>query len=149
MPPENSWGYWPARVGADADALEQLAHARAHGGAVRLGVVQADGVADLARDALHGVERVERALEDERDLVPAQVAHAALAAPLHVHDAPLGREVDRPGDPVAGPGPSSCRIESAVVVLPQPDSPAIPSASPRRSSNDTPETISTSAAPAR
>ena len=40
-------------LGADADALQQLAHPLAHGGAVGLGVVQADGVADLARDALH------------------------------------------------------------------------------------------------
>ena len=95
------------------------------------GVVQADGVADLARDALHGVERVERALEDERDLAPAQVAHAALGAPVDVHDAVLarrGRSCPRAG---AGPGASSCMIASAVVVLPQPDSPARPSASPR------------------
>ena len=35
-------------------------------------------------------------------------------------------------------------IASAVVVLPQPDSPARPRASPRASSNETPETISTS-----
>ena len=42
------------------------------------------------------------------------------------------------------PGASSFRIASAVVVLPQPDSPARPSASPRCSSKETPETISTS-----
>ena len=40
-------------------------------------------------------------------------------------------------------------IASAVVVLPQPDSPASPSASPRASSKETPETISTSAPPVR
>ena len=89
--------------GADADALEQLVDALAHGLAVGVGIVQADGVADLARDALHRVERVERALEDERHLAPAQVAHAALGAAVHVHDAVVGGQVDRPREaPQAG-----------------------------------------------
>ena len=98
MPPENSCGYWPARSGADAHALQQLAHALAHRAAVGLGIVQADRIADLARDALDGIERVERALEDQRDLGPAQLAHAALGAPVHVDDTVLGGEVDRPRD---------------------------------------------------
>ena len=86
-------------IRADADALEQFAHPRAHGRAVGLGIVQADRLADLARDALHGIERVECALEDERDLAPAQVAHAALGAPVHVHDAAVRRQVDRSRGP--------------------------------------------------
>ena len=86
-------------IGADADPLQQLAHALAHGGAVSLGIVHADRIADLARDALHRVERVERALEHQRDLGPAQVAHPALGAPVHVHDAVLGGQVDGPGGP--------------------------------------------------
>ena len=115
--------------------------------AIGVGIVQADGVADLARDALHRIERVERPLEDERDLRPAQVAHAALGAAVDVHDAVRrspGRSCPRAPQ---RPARSSCSTASAVVVLPQPDSPARPSASPRRSSNETPVTISTSRSP--
>ncbi len=67
-----------------------------HGGAVGLGSMQADRVADLARDAPHGVEPVERALDHERDLRPAHVAHSALGSPVDVHHAGVGLQIDRP-----------------------------------------------------
>ena len=42
-----------------------------------------------SRDALHRVERVHRSLEDDRDVGPAHLAHAALGAAVDVHHAAL------------------------------------------------------------
>ena len=86
-----------------------------------------DRLGDLVADPLDRVERVHRALEDDADLAPAVAPQLVLG---------LGHEVDArtarcccPSG--SGRSPGGCRTsDSAVVVLPQPDSPAIPSASP-------------------
>ena len=62
-----------------ADQLEQLADAD-RGLALRGRRVQLDRLADLAADPLHGVERVQRALEDDRHARP---AHGAQPPGLH------------------------------------------------------------------
>ena len=76
------------------DELEQLADARRHLAAARAGRVQPDRLADLAPDALDGVERVQRALEDDRELGPAHGAQAPGPHRQHV----LAVEQDRAGD---------------------------------------------------
>ena len=66
--------------GRQPDQLEQLTDARRHLAAPVLRV-QADRLADLIADTLHRVERVERALEDDREVGP---AHGAQAPRLHL-----------------------------------------------------------------
>ena len=91
------------RVGAlDArrqpDGAEQLGDPRRHVGRLRLRLVQPDRRRDLAADALDRVERVHRALEDERDMAPAHELHPALGAAVDVDRVPaVGRvQRDRP-----------------------------------------------------
>ena len=83
-------------------------------------LVQPDRLGDLGVDPLHRVERVHRALEDQRDVAPAHQPHAALGPPLDVDRlvAPGGRRVIFPDCLRAGG--SSFITDSAVVVLPQP-----------------------------
>ena len=88
-------------------------------------------LADLLADAQHGVERGHRLLEDERDLAAAHRcggASAARAGGRRPRSALLPVTVA-----VAG---SSPRIESAVTLLPQPDSPTMPSTSRGASVSD-------------
>ena len=77
-----------------ADELQKLADARRHLAAARVGRVQPDRLADLAPDALDGVQCVQRALEDDRELGP---AHGAQAPGLHRQHV-LAVEQDRAGD---------------------------------------------------
>ena len=78
------------RVGApvrarEPDRAQQLGD-RAPAVACRaLRLVQPDRLGDLALDALHRVERVHGALEDQRDVPPAHELHAALGAPVDLH----------------------------------------------------------------
>ena len=76
-------------------------------------------------DALHRVERVQRALEDDRQLGP---AHRAQPPGLHRRARPRRRAAPRPSPPC--PRGSSRSSAPASVDLPQPDSPARPSVSP-------------------
>ncbi len=46
-----------------------------------------------------GSSAFERALDDERNLRPAQVAHSALGSPVDVHHAGVGPQIDRPREP--------------------------------------------------
>ena len=126
---------------ADADVPEQLRDALLDRGLRRLGVVQPDRLADLLVHAHDRIERVHGALEDHRDRAPAQLLHAALGAPVHLDQRPSGDSsviVPPLRTTFVGSSPSSA---SAVVVLPQPDSPARPSASPRRTWNETSSTM--------
>ena len=141
MPPENSCGYCFARFG-DADALEQLADAR-----LRAGV---PGSCSSIASAIWRPTRM--------------TGSSAFIAPWKTIDTVFQRMSRQPRSvrrwtcitprveltsivPSArcrfcGSRPSSA---SAVVVLPQPDSPASPSASPRRSWKLTPSISRTSA----
>ena len=140
MPPENSCGYCCRRVrGMPTRSSSSPTRALAIG----VGLVQADRLGDLAIDAHDRVERVHGALEDHRDGPPAHVAPARRRPPVQQHDAALG--VERRSRRAVRRRPLGSRPSSAsaVVVLPQPDSPASPSASPRRSVKLTPSTIGT------
>ncbi len=68
-----------ATVARDADRLEQLRHAGPRHAAGRA-VVDLERLDDLRTDRLHGVERVHRALEDDREVGPAVGADRLLAA---------------------------------------------------------------------
>ena len=94
---------------------------------------------DLLADRHHRVERRHRLLEDHRDLVAAHVAHLLLGELEQI--APSSRiepATMRPG------GSGISRIsESAVMLLPQPDSPTIARVSPAATSKSTPSTALT------
>ncbi len=76
-------------------------------------------------DRAHGVERVHRTLEDDRDVHPAVRPHRLLAAGEDVILPRAGRAPE-----TLAFGGSRPIIASAVVVLPQPDSPTSPRRSP-------------------
>jgi hypothetical protein len=79
----------------EPDELEQLADAVRHAPpAAALARVQLDRLVDLAADALDGVERVQRALEDDRHVGPPHRAQPARLHPKHV----LAAEEDLPAD---------------------------------------------------
>ncbi len=61
----------------EADLAQQLEHARLHGGLVEA-VVQLHDLADLRADGVQRVERGHRLLEDDGDLLAADVAHHGL-----------------------------------------------------------------------
>ena len=90
-------------------------------------VVDPQGLGDDLVDRLAGVQRAGRVLEHHLDRAPIG---------LEVLGQRLAFEQD------ATPASTGCSpmIARAVVVLPQPDSPASASTSPRLSSNDTPST---------
>ena len=63
----------------EPDRGQELADPGAH--LLRAGaLVQADGLRDLGIDALHGVQRVHRPLEDQRHVAPAHEPHARLGS---------------------------------------------------------------------
>ena len=137
MPPENSCGYWRARAGADADVPEQLGdalvdalpvdrRARAAGSPRRSGRTRASR--DRARSSRPG--RPSRSCASAPAACRARCAGGSRRRPSRRVEDDLARGAVRGS---CGSSPSSA---SAVVVLPQPDSPARPSASPRPSWND-------------
>ena len=87
-----------------------------------------DVLGDLRADGQHRIEAGHRLLEDHRDAMAAHRAHLALPAassarvPSNWIEPPTMRPVS---------GGISRRIDSAVTDLPQPDSPTMPSVSPR------------------
>jgi Glu-tRNA(Gln) amidotransferase subunit E-like FAD-binding protein len=68
MPPLISWGNSVTRLGLD------------HGLVLGKALVQDDRLGDLLTDRLHRVQGVHGALEDDRDVLPAYLAHAVLGA---------------------------------------------------------------------
>ena len=68
--------------GGQADRLQQPRRPLADVGGV--GLVDPDRLGQLRVDLLHGVERVHRALEHQRDVPPAHVTHAGLRAAADV-----------------------------------------------------------------
>ena len=66
-------------LAGDADQVVELAHAH-HRLLLAQTLVQADRLGDLAARLLHWVEGVHRPLEDDADLLPADLAHAVLGA---------------------------------------------------------------------
>ena len=75
MPPENSCGYWRARVVGlrDADQVEQL-DGPAAGLPVVDVLVRLDHLGDLVADLVHRVQRGQRVLEDHRELLAPDAA---------------------------------------------------------------------------
>ena len=67
-------GVQPPFRRVEADLSQQLQHAGTHRGLVEP-VVQLHDLADLLLDRVQRVERGHRLLEDDRDLLPAQLAH--------------------------------------------------------------------------
>ena len=66
-------------LGVDADEVEELPDAH-HGLLLGEALVQLDGLGDLLAGLLDRVQRVHRPLEDDADLLPADLAHAVLGA---------------------------------------------------------------------
>ena len=92
----------------------------------------------LPRDAQHRVQRGHRVLEHHGDLGAADVANLRLRQMHHVLAA------ERIVPPAIRAGSSSSRMmDLAVTLLPDPDSPTMPSVSPGRRSKLTPSTART------
>ena len=124
----------PRPLGLDPDRLEQLADAGRR--LLARGVpVELHRLGDLLADALDRVERVHRALEDHRDVLPAVRRDGLLSALEHVD--PLERRSGRKRTPWAGAGPSTRGSSSSCR---SPDSPTIPSLVPAATEKDTPRT---------
>ena len=94
----------------DADELEQLARARERPPLVDL-LVRAHRVDELVADAHHRVERVHRALEDHRDVAPAEAPQ--LLGALADEVLALGRGCCRRRYGRAGAGSASPRSRSS------------------------------------
>ncbi len=123
----------PPRLG-DADQRQHL-HRPLLRVLARQTLMQPQGLADLAPDGQHRVERGHRLLEDHADGVAADAAHLALGQAEEV----AALEPDRAGEPRRRLGQSR-RIDIEVTDLPQPDSPTIASVSPARIAKETPST---------
>ena len=103
-----------------ARAARRRARARA---ALSMLLVRAHHVDELVADAHHRVERVHRALEDHRDVAPAEAAQLLGA---HADDV-LAAEEDAAAGDCGRAARRICMTAFAIVLLPQPDSPARPS----------------------
>ena len=136
IPPESWCGYERRRLPVDADELEQLGRPARAPSRFEMLLVRAHHVDELVADPHHGVERVHRALEDHRDVAPAEVAELLLASCRRGPRRGRGccRRRSWPG------GRRICMIAFATVVLPQPDSPASPRISPARIARSMPST---------
>ena len=97
--------------------------------------MQDQRLGDLRADAMQRVQRRHRLLKDHRDAVAAQAPHLGFAGAGKV--APL--EADRAAR-LCAPSGSRPISASAVIVLPEPDSPTTPRLSPRSSENETSRT---------
>ena len=122
-----------------ADLLEQLADAAVDVAVGQPRLVQPDRLRDLRPDPLHGVERVQRALEDHRGAGP---PHARAGRPTSWSARPRPRTA--PARSRGRDGGWRRRIVAASVDLPQPDSPATPTTSPAPTDRETPRTAGTS-----
>ena len=127
MPPENSCGYSStrlARVG-DADQPEQLDRALA---GLRLGdvAVGADRLDELLADLVERVQRGQRVLEDHRDVVAPDRAQLVFGQRHEVAARRTG-SARRCRAPWRRVRPS---VVSEETVLPEPDSPTMPSVLP-------------------
>ena len=101
-----------------------------------IGSCVGDRLDDLVADRVDRVQRRHRVLEDHRDLVAAHVAQPRLGQ-LEQVLALVDRPRPRSAVFLSRVSPSSV---IAVTLLPEPDSPTIPSTSPRSSSKSTPST---------
>ena len=123
----------------DADQLEQLDRPL-RGLFLADMAVRLERLGDLPADGQHRVEARQRVLEDHRDLGAADLAQALLR---QVEDvlALEGRAVPAVTLPTRlGSRPSS---DSALTLLPEPDSPTRPMVSPGAMSYDSPRTART------
>ena len=93
-----------------------------------IGIVELDRLGDLLADALHGIERVQRPLEDDRH---ARVQRTARRRPGFIVSTSSPSSSTSPVTSV--PGGRTRRSAPAIVDFPHPDSPASPSVSPRAS----------------
>ena len=126
----------------DADELEQLARSRERAPPVDA-LVRAHRVDELVADAHDRVERVHRALQDDRHVAPAEAAQLLGALAEQV----LALEQDASArDPRRRTEELHDGIRDRL--LPQPDSPARPTISPSRIARSTPSTARAGVAPA-
>ena len=138
MPPESSCGYCFSRLSASEMRTAFSASTRALARlAARQAGMRLDRLDQLPADRQHRVERGHRLLEDHGDAVAADAPHRAFAKRWRgrCRRAGCGRDEMR----AAGCG-SSRMIASAVIDLPEPDSPAMHSVSPRASVKERSET---------
>jgi hypothetical protein len=136
MPPDSSWGYAPYRFfGIPTSSSSSAAR---FGDASRDWLSRTSIGSAIWSPTGDRVEGVHRPLEHDRDLPPAIARELALVLRHEVDAEQL--DLARPDPPFGGSRRTS---DSAVVVFPQPDSPAIPSASPSSSRKLTPSTAFT------
>ena len=103
----------------------------AAGGSADARVVQQDRLGDLLADALHRVERVHRALEDDRRLAPS-APRAARPNVIASTSSPSSRT--SPVDLRADAGSSRSTVDGQRRLARSPDSPAMPSVCPASTS---------------
>ncbi len=125
MPPENWCGYCRARpAGSAMSTSRRSSTARAPRLARREAAMRDLALDDLAADRQHRVQRRRRVLEDEADILAAQVPQA-LGHRADDFRRRRGRSTPRPA-----PCPAEARRWRAqATLLPEPDSPTMPSTS--------------------
>ena len=133
------------RVGARAPRgqpheLEQLAHALRDACRPRLLRVQPDGLGDLVAHALNRVERVERALKDDRQLGP---AHRAQPPRPHLEARPRRRAAPRRSP--STPGAAAAAARPQATTCRSPTRPRGRASRPTSSVMSTPRTAGTGA----
>ena len=130
MPPESWCGYWPTRrSGSGMLHRRSISIARCERRGARQAAVQHQRFGDLVADGEHRVERGHRLLEDHRD----RGCRASRASRRSVSASRSRALEQRCARRRCARAASAIRrrIESAVTLLPQPDSPTTPSVSPR------------------
>ena len=125
MPPENWCGIVVEAARGRGCRPAPAARWRACGACVLELEVYLERLGELPIDGEHRVQRRHRVLEDHGDPVAADLAHLVFAELRRSSPSKGSRPTDAPG----GLGMSRMR-ESALTLLPQPDSPTRPSASP-------------------
>ena len=130
MPPENSCGYWStgcSGFGMPTRSSSSIARARALPCRSTFWCA-CDRLGDLVPDVQHRVERGQRVLEDHRDLAAAELRAAPSCCIFSRSRA--ARALPRPGR--SGPAAAGAARGSRawLTLLPEPDSPTIPSVSP-------------------
>ncbi len=127
-PPESWCGYWPSRsAGAVMPTFSSSSTARSRAAARDEPAVAAVHLGELVADGVGRIERRHRLLEHHRHAVAAQLGQTRGGQ---------AAQAPRPGTPAGAPGalrPAAAgpSARSAVIDLPQPDSPTRHSVSPR------------------
>ncbi len=138
MPPENSCGYWPKRVGGMPIRPSVSSERRRASASRQLRLVLLERLREVLLDPHQRIQPRHRLLEDQAELGPAQPPQLGRRQPDEV-----AALVERPRRPRARRRGSRPRMPRPSVDLPQPDSPTSPSTSPAPMSSETPSTART------